>query len=115
MNIDTTNKTVEFELRGSLSFNDMVRNYKTSFLTFSEKYKVVKGGITGSEPQSTFNNFLKEFNWERMIIIYNLQDSRNVMKMEDYIFSCYPEILPNWMGTKDINDDGDNYFYFLMK
>lgn len=115
MGIEFSGKRVEFELRESLSFNDMVRNYKSSYISFSKTYHIIKGGITGAEPQEIFNNYLQEAEWERMIILYQLQTVYNVKKMEDYIMSCYPEIITSWMGTSEINKEGDNYIYFLMK
>lgn len=115
MGSELSEKTVELKLRGSLSFNDMVRNYLTSYNNYSQRYKIVKGGISGNEPQDTFETFLKEFMWEKMIIIYQLQNKHNAKKMEDYIISCYPEIVPNWLGLSDIKNDGDNYIYFLVK
>ena len=85
-----------------------------SLKIYLAKYRQVKIGITGREPQTRFNEHLQEKEWARMVVKYKSTSQNNVNKLEDYFIEKYPRLKNQWIGQSILSNEGPNYLYFLL-
>ncbi len=106
-------KKVEYSIISGFPI-DVIPTIKHSLLCFMSKYKDVKIGITGRNPQDRFNEHIKD-GWERMIVKYETSSENFANRIESYFISSLPKLKNIWMGTSHIKKEGKNYVYFILK
>lgn len=77
--------------------------------------KEVKVGITGRDSQDRFDEHLKNYDWDRMIVKYITSSDKNANVLEDYLIGHYPQLVNKWIGTSNLSQEGYNYLYILLK
>jgi hypothetical protein len=81
------------------------------------RYKTVKVGITGRDPQQRFNEHLKEIDWDRMVVIYESSSINFCNEIEASLVANKFDCLSNKRagGGSDLSEKGLNYVYVLLK
>ena len=106
-------KKVEYSLiTGNVM--DVIPSLERSVMIFESRYRSVKVGITGRDPQERFNEHLKDRRWNRMIVKYKTKSESLANKVEDYFILYHPNLKNKWIGYSHLTEGGDKYFYILL-
>jgi len=86
-------------------------------IVYKGKYKLVKVGITGRNPQARFNEHLKyNGDWQRMIVIYKTKSTRYANNMEYWLVDKHKNDLINTRegGGSWLSESVPHYYVYLL-
>jgi hypothetical protein len=96
------------------TLNEAREAIERSLKIYLGRYRKVKIGITGREPQVRYKEHLMDRDWSRMVVKYKSTSQNNVNKLEDYFIEKYPRLKNQWIGQSILSEKGPNYLYFLL-
>lgn len=106
-------KKVEYSyITGSIL--SVLPSLERSIRIFEKKYRTVKVGVTGRDPQIRFNEHLQNRKWDRMIVKYKTTSENFVNRAEKYFILGHRELKNKWTGYSNLPENGDKYFYILL-
>lgn len=95
--------------------NDVINCINRAISQYLIRYKNIKVGITGRNPQQRFYEHQKRETWQRMIVKYKTSSVNFANKVEKYFIETRPELKNKWLGYSDLSKNGNNYLYVIMK
>lgn len=98
--------------------NTVIETLNRKIGQYKSSNRTVKIGITGREPQKRFNEYLRDFSWSRMIVIYRTNSINFANTIEEWLVEDHWEDLVNQRmggGSNHLSPNGSNYAYVLLK
>lgn len=94
----------------------VVEHLKRSISLYLTRYNCVKIGITGRNPQTRFEEHLRNGNWDRMVVKYRTRSENFANTIETYFTLSKPELNNYWYGTSHLSEkENYKYVYILLK
>ena len=83
---------------------------------YKRRYTYVKIGITGRPPQIRFKEHLRNFSWEKMVVIYKTTSAGYANLMEELLVDLHWDNITNERkgGGSELTKKGNNYVYLLL-
>lgn len=109
-------KNVEYnEITGHPS--SVFESLNRSIGQYKRNHTSIKVGITGRNPQYRFNEHLKVFDWDRMVVVYETTSHKYANTLENWLVEYHSEDIVNQRtgGGSQLSLEGNHYLYILLK
>ncbi|MCX6255862.1 MAG: hypothetical protein NTV31_15510 [Bacteroidia bacterium] len=109
-------KEVEYSLiNGPPNF--VIETLNRTLGQFKRYHRKVKIGITGRNPQTRFNEHLRYFKWDRMVVVYETSSINFANKIEEWLVDCHWDFVTNRRigGGSKLSEKFYSYTYVLLK
>lgn len=107
--------TVEFnEITGHP--NSVYETLNRKISAYKANHTILKVGITGRNPQTRFDEHLRSFPWDRMVVIYQTTSINYANTLEYWLVEKHWDDLINERegGGSNLAEQGYNYVYVLL-